>query len=332
MPIVIASGPLPAALAAEPVSADADTGRKSSETFWIDRSTHMTEQETIAVLGAGGTMGQAMAANLLGAGYIVRAWNRSRDKAVPLADHGAVICDSASDAAQGATIILTMLSDADAVLDAVSSIDSRAGENPVWLQMSTIGEAGHDRCANLARERGLTLVDAPVSGTKQPAEEGKLVILASGPEEVTARVDPIFDVVGQKTVWIGPAGGGTRMKVAVNAWLLAVVEGAAETLALAEGLGLDPHQVLEAISGGPLDTPYLQLKGKAMVERSFDPSFSLKLATKDAGLIVDSAEAHGLDLPLFTTIHQRFEQGVADRGDEDLSATFLTSAASLPSA
>lgn len=290
----------------------------------------MTTEETIAVLGAGGTMGRAMATNLLTAGYSVQAWNRSRDKAEPLADDGAQICDTASAAADGATLILTMLSDADTVIDAVSSVGSTPGEHALWLQMSTIGEAGTERCAELARARGLVFVDAPVSGTKQPAVAGELVILASGPEDQRERVEAIFDVLGQKTVWVGEAGGGTRMKVAINAWLLAVVEGAAETLVLAEGLGLDPHQLLEAISGGPLDAPYLQLKGKAMIERTFEPSFTLALASKDAGLTVDSARAHGLDLPLFATIAERFEQGAHAHGEEDLSVTFLTSAASLP--
>jgi 3-hydroxyisobutyrate dehydrogenase len=288
----------------------------------------VSSTETIAVLGAGGTMGRGMAGNLLKAGYTVRAWNRSRDKAEPLADAGAQICDSPGEAADGATVILTMLTDADAVIDAVSGIDSTPGPDPIWLQMSTIGEAGNERCVTLASERGLALVDAPVSGTKQPAEDGKLVVLASGPEALRGRVDPIFDVVGQKTIWVGEAGGGTRLKLAVNVWLLAVVEGAAETLALAEGMGLDPHLVLDAVGGGPLDTPYLQLKGKLMIERSFDPSFALKLASKDAGLAVDAAQSHGLDLPLVTTIHERFVQGIQAHGEEDLSATFMTSAPS----
>ena len=286
----------------------------------------MNPEETIALIGAGGTMGRGMAANLLEAGYDVRAWNRTREKAEPLAERGATICDSPAEAAAGATVILTMLSDAETVLDAVSAIDSSLGADPLWLQMSTIGEAGTDRCAELARDRGVRFVDAPVSGTKQPAEQGTLVILASGPDDVRRRVEPIFDVLGQKTVWVGEAGGGTRLKVAVNAWLLAVVEGAAETLALAEGLGLDPHLVLDAVSGGPLDAPYLQMKGTAMIDRSFDPAFTLKLATKDAGLMLDSVRAHGLDLPLIATIHERFAQAVDAHGEQDLSATFLTSA------
>jgi 3-hydroxyisobutyrate dehydrogenase len=135
----------------------------------------------------------------------------------------------------------------------------------------------------------------------------------------------VFDALGQRTMWVGEAGNGTRLKLTTNSWLLAVVEGAAETLALAEGLGLDPQLVLEAVKGGPLDMPYLQMKGKAMIDRDFEPSFKLVLATKDASLVEEAAEQHGLDLPLLRTIKERFEQGAAEHGDEDLSATFLTS-------
>ncbi len=222
-----------------------------------------------------------------------------------------------------------MLSDADAVLDVMDGPDGALADEPsqdvVWLQMSTIGIAGNDRCAELAERCGMTFVDAPVLGTKAPAEQGKLVVLASGPEDVRDRVDPIFDVVGARTMWLGEAGQGTRLKMAVNTWILAVVEGAAETLALAEGLGLDPTLVLDAVAGGPLDLPYLQMKGKAMIARDFEPSFRLALAAKDAGLVEEAAAETGLDLPLVTTIRRRLEDAVAEHGDKDLSATFLVS-------
>jgi 3-hydroxyisobutyrate dehydrogenase len=283
--------------------------------------------ETIAVLGAGGTMGQAMARNLAGAGYAVHAWNRSREKAEPLSADGITVTDTVAEAAQGATIILTMLADADSVSDTITQVQpATPGADVVWLQMSTIGEAGAERCAELADARSLTLVDAPVSGTKQPAQEGTLVILASGPEAIHGRVDPIFDVVGHKTLWVGEAGAGQRLKLVVNSWLLAVVEGAAESLALAEGLGLDPKLLLETVADGPLDLPYLQMKGQAMIDRSFEPAFALKLAAKDAGLAVDSAARHDLDLPLLTVIRERFDAGALAHGEQDLSATFLTSA------
>ena len=287
----------------------------------------MTSQDTIAVLGAGATMGKAMAANLLRAGYGVRAWNRSREKAEPLAEDGASICDTPQEAASGASVILTMLADADAVAAAMADIDARGAETPpLWLQMSTIGEAGTERCMALAAERGLTFIDAPVLGTKAPAQEGKLTVLASGPREHADGLAPIFDAIGQRTMWVGEAGAGTRLKIATNSWVLTVVEGAAETLALAAGLGLDPQLVLDAVAGGPLDLPYLQLKGKAMIDGDFAPSFRLELAAKDAGLMVASAELHDLDLPLIATIEQRLAAAVDAHGDEDVSATYLTSA------
>ena len=274
-----------------------------------------------------------MARNLLGAGFGVRAWNRTREKAEPLSQDGAVVTGSAAEAVDGAELVLTMLADADAVLEAVNGEAGAESGTPaddaVWVQMSTIGETGTQRCQELAQRWGIGFVDAPVLGTKQPAEEGKLVVLASGPEALRPRLEPIFDVIGQRTMWIGEAAGlGTRLKVATNSWVLAVVEAGAETLALAEGLGIDPQLVLDAIEGGPLDLPYLRLKAKAMMEREFEPSFRLALAAKDAGLVEESAELHNLDLPVLLAIRRRLEQSADGHGDEDMSATFLASAPS----
>ena len=288
----------------------------------------MADKETIAVLGAGGTMGLPMARNLARAGFGVRAWNRSPDKAQPLADDGVQVLDSPAKAARGADVILTMLADADAVLESMQQALSTApaGE-AVWLQMSTIGESGTERCIALAREHGLEFVDAPVLGTKQPAEQGKLVILASGPDRLKQRLEPIFDAVGQRTMWLGGAGQGTKLKLVTNAWIVAIVEGAAEAMALAEGEGLDPQLLLEAVKGGPLDLPYLQMKGQAIIARDFTPSFTLRLAAKDAGLVEEAARRRNLELPVVSAIRRRMEQGISEHGDKDMSATFLTSAA-----
>ena len=127
-------------------------------------------------------------------------------------------------------------------------------------------------------------------------------------------------------MWLGELGTGTRLKLVVNAWVLTVVEGGAETIALAEGLGLDPSLLFEAIDGGALDLPYLRLKGKAIAERNFEPSFRLTLAAKDARLIEESAQRRELDVPLFSTIRRRLAEGAKDHGDEDMSATYWTSA------
>lgn len=286
----------------------------------------MVRDQTVAVLGAGGTMGLPMARNLAHAGFTVRAWNRSAEKAGPLAEDGVVVCQSPDEAVRGANVILTILTDVGAVLGSIDDVLEAIGEDAIWLQMSTIGEEGTERCIELARSHGIAFVDAPVLGTKQPAHEGKLVILGSGLEELRERLQNLFDAIGQRTIWVGEAGSGTKLKLATNSWILAVVEGAAETLAFAEGLGLDPRLVLKAVEGGPLDMPYLQMKGKAMLERNFEPSFKLELAAKDAALVEASAQHHRLDLPLVSTIRARLAEGAHEHGEEDMSATYLTSA------
>src|SRR6476646_7914176 len=173
---------------------------------------------TIAALGTG-VMGAPMARNLARAGHDVRAWNRSPEKAAALADDGVDVRDDAAAAAAGADVVLTMLADADAVLDVARR--ARLAKGQIWWQASTIGIDGTEQCAALAQETGATLVDAPVLGTRIPAEDGKLVILASGPDAALDACAPLFDAVGQRTMRIGPAGTATRLKLAVNPWVLA---------------------------------------------------------------------------------------------------------------
>ncbi len=288
-----------------------------------------TSTDRLALLGAGGTMGFSMARNLARAGFEVRAWNRTRERAEPLTEDGATVAATPAEAAEGADVLITMLSDTDAVLEAMEGADgalSGVAEGTTWLQMSTVGLSGTERCAELAERSGLGFVDAPVLGTKEPAEQGKLVVLASGPEPLRDRVRPVFDAVAQRSMWVGEAGGGTRLKVVVNSWILSVVEGAAETIALAEGIGLDADLFLEAVEGGPLDLAYLRNKGAAMAARSFEPSFRLALAAKDAGLVQEAAERHDLDLPLLAAVRRRLDEAVPEHGDKDMSATFLSSA------
>jgi 3-hydroxyisobutyrate dehydrogenase len=290
-----------------------------------DRST-APRGEVVAVLGAGSTMGFAMAQNMLKAGLRVRAWNRSADKAKPLEQDGAVVGESPAEAAGGAGLIVTMLSDTDAVTETIQTVLPQADSGVAWVQMSTIGERGTERCIELAAEHDVAFLDAPVLGTKGPAEQGKLVILASGPQELRERVQPMFDAVGQRTMWIGDApGAGTRLKLVANSWVVSVTEGAAETIALAEGLGLDPSLLFDALDGGTLDLPYLRIKGNAMIERNFEPMFRLELAAKDARLVTEAAERRNLDLPMLSAIAQRMTAGAEEHGDKDMAATYLTS-------
>jgi 3-hydroxyisobutyrate dehydrogenase len=284
----------------------------------------MTDNVTVAVLGTG-IMGAAMARNLLSAGMEVRAWNRTREKAEPLAEDGANVTDTPAEAAEGADFLITMLSDAGTVEEAVGgNVLPVLAEGGVWLQMSTVGTEGSGRLERLAAERGVAYVDAPVLGTKQPAEQGALIVLASGPEEVRERSQPVFDAVGSKTLWLGPAGAGSRLKLVVNNWIVGLVGVLAETTALAEATGVDPARFLEVIEGGPLGLPYAQIKGKMMIEEEFPTSFSLRLARKDAALVLDVAEKEGLRLAVAEAVVARFDETLdAGHGEEDLAAVYL---------
>jgi 3-hydroxyisobutyrate dehydrogenase len=285
----------------------------------------VANDNAIAVLGTG-IMGAAMARNLLAAEIEVRVWNRTREKAEPLVDDGAKVADTPAEAAEGAGFVLTMLSDADAVAEAVDGADGALSALPddgVWLQMSTVGIEGHERLAQIAGERGVLYVDAPVLGTKEPAEQGQLVVLASGPEEVQARCQPIFDVVGSNTLWLGTAGTGSRLKLITNNWIVGILGVLAETISLAKAVGVDPSQFLQVIEGGPLGLPYAQIKGQMMIEEEFPTSFSANLARKDASLVFDAAQAGGVRLPISEAAATHLDETIdAGHGEEDMAAVY----------
>ena len=283
----------------------------------------MADGTKVAVLGTG-IMGGAMARNLLSEGMEVRAWNRSREKAEPLKEVGAEVADSPADAARGADFLLTMLANAEVVEEVIAGdVLPTLAEDCVWLQMSTVGEDGSGRLAEIANEHGVAYVDAPVLGTKQPAEQGQLVVLASGPEEVKERSEQVFDAVGSKTVWLGEAGAGSRLKLVINNWIVGLLGVLAETVAFAKSIGVDPSKFLETIEGGPLGLPYAQLKGTMMIEEDFPTSFSAKLARKDAGLVLGTAEAHDLQMPIAEAVAARFDEAIeAGHGEEDLAAVY----------
>ena len=283
----------------------------------------MTANPTVALLGTG-TMGAGMGTNIARAGLPLRAWNRTRDKAEPLTQVGATVADSPAEAVRGADVVLTMLFDADSV--AATMEQAREGLTPgtVWLQQSTVGVEGSDRLVALARDLGVAYVDAPVLGTRGPAESGALVVLAAGPEDVREQVAPILDAIGSRTLWLGAAGEASRLKLAANAWVITVVEGIAEALALTRSLGLDPALFLEAVAGGAMDAPYVGVKGRAMLAGDFEPSFAVSGAAKDADLIVAAARGAGVELAVVEAARDHLARALAaGHGDQDLSATYL---------
>jgi 3-hydroxyisobutyrate dehydrogenase len=277
-------------------------------------------QPTIALLGTG-SMGSGMARNLLAAGLDTTVWNRNPARAAPLRDLGARLASSPAEAVHNAGIIITMLFDEDSVREVISQTRGAAPADAIWIQTSTVGVAGSERLAVLAEGLGLAYVDAPVLGTKKPAEDGTLVVVASGPSGLQARCAPVFDAIGSRTMWVS---SGSALKLVVNAWVLTVLEGLAESLTFAAKLGLEPELFLQAVRGGPTGAPYLDVKGHAMLTQAFAPSFAVSGASKDAELILQAAGTVEADMAV-VGIAQRYLRAAIDagHGDLDMAATYL---------
>jgi 3-hydroxyisobutyrate dehydrogenase len=287
---------------------------------------------TAAVIGAG-IMGSAMARNLAAAGLTTRVWDRAASATGPLADAGVVVAASARDAVRDAGVVITMLPTADAVESVIfdGQVAEAFADGSVWAQMGTIGVEGtlriRDRLA--ARRPGVMFVDAPVSGSKGPAEQGQLLILASGPAAAADAVRPVFDVIGRKTVWLGEAGRGSQMKLVVNAYLSILIEGVAETMELADRLGIGHQQLAEVIEGGPLDAPLADAKFHKMDRGDFAAEFPLEWALKDVDLVIDAAG--GQAPPLLAALSGQWHAAVAaGYGRQDISAARLALATPSP--
>lgn len=263
-----------------------------------------------------------MARSMIRAGLDVTVWNRSQDKAAALAQDGATVVIDAADAVEGADVVVTMLYDADSVVDVVAPIADRFADDAVWLQTSTVGLDGVRRLAEVARDHHIDLLDAPVLGTREPAEKGALTVLVGGDEALRERVAPVLEAIGAATLWVGSdLGDGHRLKLVANSWVLSLVTATGQAVSLAEGLGIDPALFFDAISGGPLDAAYAQMKGTAMVAREFPASFGADGALKDAGLIAAAMESVGVDSSLMEAIRGRFSAAVdAGHARDDMAS------------
>jgi 3-hydroxyisobutyrate dehydrogenase len=220
-----------------------------------------------------------------------------------------------------ADCIITMLYDADAVLQVTDEILSAARPSTIWLQCATVGLQGIARLANRVGDQ-LRLVDAPVLGTKQPAENGTLILLASGPHDAIASVAAVTNAIASRTQYVGgELGDATALKLTCNAWLTSLTAAAAQSLALAEALGIDPQQFLTAIRGGSQDAPYLQRKGAQMIAGDYAPAFSLEAAHKDVALVRSACQATGVCSNLVDALQALYARGVGlGHGREDIAA------------
>jgi 3-hydroxyisobutyrate dehydrogenase len=279
----------------------------------------------VAVLGTG-TMGAPMARNLARAGLPVVAWNRTPAKAESLAADGVRPADTPRAAVADADVLVTMLADGpvtEAVLGGPEGALAALPAGAVWIQMGTVGAPAADRLAALVTDYDVQFVDAPVLGSAEPAQRGELTILASGPEEVRDRCAPVFEAVGARTFWLGPAGTGSRLKVVVNAWLMSTTAALAEAIALAERLDIDPGSFLDVTDRGGIGALYTDLNGPAMADRKFPLNFPLELAAKDAALALEAA-GDGADMRVFTATHAQFARAEElGHGRRDWAAVIL---------
>jgi 3-hydroxyisobutyrate dehydrogenase len=275
----------------------------------------------VAVIGTG-TMGTAMALRLLGAGMEVDAWSRHAASRTPLVAAGATAHDEAAGAVQRADVVITMLPTAEITSDVMfgGRVVGAMPAGSIWVQMATIGAEGTERLANETRGQrpDLTFVDAPVSGSREPAEKGQLLILASGPPRDASLLQPVFAALGRATLWLGPAGAGSRMKLVLNTWLAFQVEGAAEVASLAAHLGVDPSGLMDALRGNPLASPYALGKLAKMFEQDDRADFSIDLALKDLDLATSEAGA-GV-APLAAAIAERW-RGLVHNGSSGLDVS-----------
>jgi len=280
----------------------------------------------VAVLGTG-IMGAAMARSLLRAGLRTTVWDRSASATAPLAEAGAEVAATPAEAVRDAGVVITMLPTPDVVTSVIfdEGVAGAFARWAAWAQMGTIGEAAS---AEIARRLGslrpdVLFVDAPVSGSKGPAEQGQLLILASGPAAAQEATRPVFAAIGRKTLWLGSEPGqGSRMKIVVNAYMSILIEGVAEALELASQLGVDTGKLAEAIDGGPLDAPIADAKLHKMERGDYAPEFPLQWALKDVDLAL--AEAPGATLPLLAALSRQWRATVdAGHGREDVSVARL---------
>lgn len=282
--------------------------------------------ETVAVLGVG-TMGHGMAASAVRAGIPVIVWDRHPEATRDLAERGAEVAPSAAEAAQRAGIVVTMVPDADAVISIARDQGMLAAlaHGAIWVQMSTIGLGGiNDVMAMVDHERpDVVLLDAPVSGSRDPAEQGQLIIFASGPEDARSRVTPLFDALGHRTIWVGAAGAGTRLKLVNNTWLAFAAEAVAASVALARQLGLATETVVDGLDGSPIVSAWQAAKLQRIAAGEFSAQFALSLALKDVRLALGAAGENRL--AVLACLADEWQQ-VVDHGLGGQDLTVVTQA------
>ncbi len=275
----------------------------------------------VGLLGTG-LMGSAMAYRLLDRGIGVVAWDRDHEHARALESRGGEPAKAPSEAVASAGVVITMLPTAAVILDLIEPLLEDWPRGTVWLQMSSVGAAEADQLTQMAEAHAITLVDAPVSGSTHPAEEGELTVLASGPDSARTAVQPIFDALASRVLWVGEAGMGSRLKLAANHWMITSVAALAESMRLCQAMGLDQEQFIALLDGGPLGSPYAIQKLDEMRHHQYPAGFPVRLALKDLELVREVEQSSRTVMPLLDTVLKRFATASAEIADQDLAAIY----------
>ncbi|UYB60024.1 NAD(P)-dependent oxidoreductase (plasmid) [Klebsiella michiganensis] len=276
----------------------------------------------VAVLGLG-AMGHAFASNLLKKGFTVHGWNRSPERGDDLLASGLIRHATPHQAVASAGVILSALTDAEATLHVIQQIAPECREGTIFCQMGTIGVEETREAIGLLESLNPSLIylDAPVSGTKKPAENAQILVLASGDRQRGAAAERVFAAIARGTQWFGEAGSSQKMKLVLNAWLITIMEGVAESALLAAKLGFTPAQFWQALDGGPLAVPYVKGKLEMIAENRFPAQMQLSHALKDANLALDAAES--MELPILSKIADCWDEAAAEGyANQDLAAVY----------
>ncbi len=275
----------------------------------------------VGLLGAG-LMGSAMARRLLDRGIAVTVWDRDADQVRNLERRGAAPATGPGEVLSDATAVITMLPNAEIVRDVVAPLLEDWPQRTIWLQMSSVGAAEADQLTQVAQAHAVTVVDAPVSGSTHPAEHGELTVLASGPDSARTVVQPVFDALASRVLWVGETGMGSRLKLAANHWMIAIVTALAESMQLCEAMGLDQQHFIDLLDGGPLGSPYALQKLDEMHRHEYPAGFPVRLALKDLKLVREVQTSSGTPMGVLDAVLERFAAASPDIANQDLAAIY----------
>jgi 3-hydroxyisobutyrate dehydrogenase len=276
----------------------------------------------IGIIGTG-LMGRAVATRLLTTGHKLTVYNRTREKAESLKNLGATIADSPKAVAETSDLVITVVKDAEAVENVAfgsNGIISGKHENLTVADMSTINPVASRSIARRFMENGIIMLDTPVMGGPKLAEQGQLVVMVGGKREVYEKHKKIFDVIGNKTFYLGNNGAAHAMKLALNLQIAMLALALSEGISLVRGAGLDPELFLQILNSTYFKTGMSENKGPKMIKNNFEATFTLKMMTKDLDTINEAAKAFNLSLPMASLANKLYKDATGS-GFADLDYT-----------